>query len=459
MSAAVDSTSLADRLDAVVDGEVTAPGDAAYDEARQVFAAGIDKHPEAIVRPAHVDDVAAVVALAREFDIELAVRGGGHSGAGHGTSDGVVLDLGELKDLDIDVEGRTAWAGAGLTAGEFTTAVAEHGLAAGFGDAGVVGIGGITLGGGVGFLSRAHGLTIDNLLAAQVVTANGERLHVDADNHPDLFWALRGGGGNFGVVTRFQFRLHEVGQVHGGMLMLAATPSAMRSVVRAAEAAPDELSLIINVMSAPPMPFIPEALHGSTVIMVVACWSGAVDEGERVLAPLRASGEVLADMIEPIPYAALLEDEVPARMPFTVAGRSAYTEEVTDAAIRAIIEQVSTSDAALKVVHLRLMGGAIDRVEADATAYAHRGARFMTNVASSYDGAEDRREREAWISGLAELLEVGQPGVYVNFLADDGAARLEEAYPPHTLKRLREIKAAYDPDNVFQVNHNISPTA
>lgn len=246
-------------LRAAVKGRVLTPEDAGYDEARAVFYGGFDRRPAAIVKVADGADVSRVVLLARESGVELAVRAGGHSGAGYGVSDGgIVIDLRDLKALDIDVENRTAWAGGGLTAGEYTAEAGKHGLATGFGDTGTVGIGGITLGGGVGFLVRKYGLTIDDLLAAEVVTADGQLLHVDDEHHPDLFWAIRGGGGNFGVVTRFKFRLHPVDQVVGGMLILPATPEVISGFVAAADAAPEELSTIANVMSAPPMPFLPD---------------------------------------------------------------------------------------------------------------------------------------------------------------------------------------------------------
>ena len=236
-----------------------APEDAGYDKARTVFYGGIDRRPAVIIRVADTDEISRVVSLAHETGLELAIRSGGHSTAGHSVSDGgIVLDLSNLRELQIDIEGRTAWAETGLTAGEYTTAAAVHGLATGFGDTGSVGIGGLTLGGGVGYLVRKYGLTIDSLLAADVVTADGQLLRVDAETHPDLFWAIRGGGGNFGVATRFQFRMHRLDSVVGGLLVLPATPDVIASFIAEAESAPDELSTIANVMPAPPMPFLPQ---------------------------------------------------------------------------------------------------------------------------------------------------------------------------------------------------------
>ena len=293
-------------------GHVIAPGDEDYDKARTVVAGGVDRRPAVIVKVADIDDVDDVVRLARDTGLELAVRSGGHSGAGHSvTEGGIVLDLSDLKGLDIDVEGRTAWAETGLTAAEVTEALEPHGLAVGFGDTGSVGIGGITLGGGVGYLVRKFGLTIDDLLAAEVVTADGQRLLVDAENHPDLFWAIRGGGGNFGVVTRFKYRLHELPETLGGMLILPATAETVAGFIAAAEAAPDELSTIANVMPCPPMPFVPEEHHGKLVILGMLNYAGDPAAGEKAVAPFRALAEPLADLV----HAAAVFGDVPARGP------------------------------------------------------------------------------------------------------------------------------------------------
>src|SRR3954447_2053441 len=278
-----------DQLRAALSGRVIGPDDPAYDAARAVFLTGIDRRPAAIVQVADDADVSRVVSIARETGVELAVRSGGHSTAGYGTCDGgIVIDLSRMRALDIDADGRTAWAEAGLTAGEYTVAAGAHGLATGFGDTASVGIGGITLGGGIGFLARKYGLTIDDLIAADVVTADGSVRRVDADNDPDLFWALRGGGGNFGVVTRFQFELHEVDEIVGGMLMLPATPDVVTGALAAADAAPEDLSSILSVMLAPPMPFVPAEHHGRPVVMALLAHVRGGADGERAVAPFRA---------------------------------------------------------------------------------------------------------------------------------------------------------------------------
>ena len=291
------------RLAPHLKGRILTPEDPGYDEARTVFDAHVDRRPALIARVAGPDDVARVIAHARETGSELAVRGGGHSPAGHGVCDGgIVIDLSALRSFELDAAGRTVWAGAGLTAGAYTVAAGAHGLATGFGDTGSVGIGGITLAGGIGFLVRKHGLTIDNLLAAEIVTADGRLRRVDAQTEPELFWALRGGGGNFGVVTRLQYRLHAVDTVIGGLLVLPATPEVIAGFVAEAEAAPDELTTIANVMLAPPLPFVPEERHGRPVVMARMVYAGDVEAGRRAVAPFLALAEPVADLLRPMPY-------------------------------------------------------------------------------------------------------------------------------------------------------------
>ena len=295
-----------------IKGSVIAPEDPGYDEARRVFSGRIDRHPCVIVRAADAADVARAVRLARETGLPLAVRSGGHSGAGHSTTDsGIVLDLRDMKALEVDVQGASAWAEAGLTAAEYSAGVGSHGFATGFGDTGSVGIGGITLGGGIGYLTRKYGLTIDSLLAAEIVTAESEKLHVDATSHPDLFWALRGGGGNFGVVTRFRYRLHPVDQIVGGLLMLPATPEIVTSLATASEEAPEELSAIINVMPAPPLPFVPQEHHGRLIVMILLCYAGDAEEGERAIAPFRAAATPIVDMVRPMRYPEIFPPTIP----------------------------------------------------------------------------------------------------------------------------------------------------
>ncbi|HUP26818.1 MAG TPA: FAD-binding oxidoreductase [Chloroflexia bacterium] len=451
------SAPIVDQLRAVLKGRVIAPGERDYDKARTVFYGGVDRHPLAVVRAAIASDVSQVVLAAREAGLPLAVRSGGHSFAAHGVcDDGIVLDLSEMKGIELDVESRTAWAEAGLTAGEFSRKAAAHGLAVGFGDTGSVGIGGITLGGGVGYLIRKYGLTIDALLAAEVVTADGQLLHVDAQSHPDLFWAIRGGGGNFGVVTRFRYRLQEVGTVIGGMLMLPATPEIIASFIAEAEAAPEELSTIANVMPALPMPFVPAEYHGRTIIMALMCYAGEGEAGERALAPFRALATPIVDMVRPIPYPQIYPPDDEGYHP-VAAARSMFMDTVDAAIAETIMEHLRGSSGQMAVAQLRVLGGAMARVPDEATAFAHRKRRIMVNLATLYGNPDEAPVHEAWVGKFEAALRQSGTGVYVNFLGDEGAARVRDAYPGATWDRLAAIKARYDPMNLFRINHNIPP--
>jgi FAD/FMN-containing dehydrogenase len=438
------------------DGRVTAPGDPGYDQARKVFYGKWDRRPAAIVRPADAAEVAQVVGLARDTGLELAVRSGGHSLAGHSVADGgIVLDLSQLTALEVDRERRSAWAQTGLTAGAYTKAVGADGLVTGFGDTGSVGIGGLTLGGGVGYLVRRHGLTIDNLLAAEVVTADGRVLQVDHERHPDLFWAIRGGGGNFGVATRLRFRLHELPGIVGGMLLLPADAGVIEGFVAAAGAAPEELSAIANIMVAPPMPFLPPEAHGRLVIMAMLAYAGDAEAGERALAPFRALAEPLADMVQPMPYAGLFVPQEDIEVTEESA-RSMFLDGFDRAAAETVVQHLQASTAPMAVAQLRVLGGAMARVPADATAFAHRDRPIMAGVGAVYEHAADRPAHDAWADGFAAALR-GGPGVYVNFLSDEGPERVREAYPGPTWDRLVEAKRRYDPHNLFHRNQNIPP--
>jgi FAD/FMN-containing dehydrogenase len=459
VSIGTTSTNVVESLRGRVRGRVVGPDDADYDQLRTITTGEYDLHPAAIVRVADAADIGTAIAAARDLGLEIAVRSGGHSGAALGSTEGgLVIDLRELKELDIDEEGRTAWAGAGLTAIEVTAPLAERGLAVGFGDTGSVGIGGITTGGGVGYLYRKHGLTIDSLLAAEVVTADGTVHSVDADHEPDLFWAIRGGGGNVGIVTKFQFRLHELPGIVGGMLILPATAETVAGFAAAADAAPDELSTIANVMPCPPMPFVPEDRHGEVVIFAMLVWAGDPAGADAALAPFRGLGTPLADMIHPGPLTDIYPPEDDSYHPKAFA-RNFFmnTIDLDDADL--MVTQLRASDAAMRVVQIRVLGGAGSRVPDDATAYAHRKSRIMLNVAAFYEGEADRLVRKAWVEALIDGLRQDDDGVYVNFLVDEGEDRIRAAYPGATWDRLAAIKRRYDPENVFHRNQNVPPAA
>lgn len=446
-----------ERLGSRIRGRVIAPGDAGFDEVRRVFAGWVDRRPEYIVRAADAGDVAEVVADAREAGLELAVRGGGHSAAGYGAVDGgIVIDLRDMRRLDIDEATRTAWAETGLTAGDYSSAAQVRGLATGFGDTASVGIGGITLGGGIGFLSRKYGLTVDDLLAVQVVTAAGRLITADATNHPDLFWALRGGGGNFGVATRFKFRLHEIGRVIGGLLVLPATPEVVASFITAADAAPEELTTIANVMPAPPLPFVPAEYHGRVVLLAQMVHVGPLDEGFRAVAPFRSLARPIADLLRPISYPEIYPPVEPNFHPIA-ATRTMFVDAVDSAGVETILDRIESSIPRQRGVQIRVLGGAIARVPDDATAFAHRKRRIMMNVTAVYRRDEDPAPPRAWVDSLWQALQRGKPAAYVGFLGDEGASRVHEAYPPTTWARLASVKGRYDPTNLFHLNQNIQP--
>jgi FAD/FMN-containing dehydrogenase len=437
-----------------VRGRVIAPDDTDYDEAGTPFYGGIERRPAALVRVADDADVSRVLELARESGVELAVRSGCHSIAGHSVSEGgIVLDLWDMRALGVDVETGTAWGETGLTAGDVTDAVGAHGLAVGFGDNRSVGIGGITLGGGIGYLVRKYGLTIDDLLAADVVTADGEVRRVDAETEPDLF---RGGGGNFGVATRFRFRLHKLDTVVGGVLLLPATPDVIAGFVAEAEAAPEELSTLANVMPAPPMPFVPEKQHGRLAIMALMAYAGAPEQGERGLTPFRALATPIADMLRLMPYPEIYPPEQEGSHPVATP-HTMFVERIRDPEAETILEHLERSTAMMGVAQLRVLGGAIARVPTDATAFAHRKSKIMVSVAAVHERPEEVEVHEPWIRGFAAALRQRDGGAYVNFLGDEGADRVRDAYPGPTWDRLRAIKDRYDPTNLVHLNQNIPP--
>jgi FAD/FMN-containing dehydrogenase len=442
-------------------GRVIPRGHADYDAARAVVNGAFDTHPAAVVRVANAADVAAVLNFAQATALEVAVRSGGHSVAGHsGTEGGLLIDLRDLNGIDIDAEARAAWCGTGLTAGEVTRAVEQHGLIVGFGDAPSVGIGGLTLGGGIGYLVRKHGLTIDSVLAAEVVTAAGDILVADEDHHPDLFWALRGGGGNFGVVTRLKYRLHPLPEFTGGPLVLPATPEVLAGFVAAAEAAPEEISTIAMVMPAPPLPFLPPAIHGTLVLVGAMAFAGPANAAQQALAPFRALAAPIADLVGPAPYSSLYMLAPPEDHRPTVTVRSRFVDRMGVGEAQIMLDAMAACDAPMKLGQVRVMGGAMARVPADATAFAHRGSRIMiAYIAMHEPGVEAIARYTGWASDASNALRQDDAGAYVNFLGREGSAGLRSAYPAATWDRLRQVKRRYDPENLFRLNQNIPPAA
>jgi FAD/FMN-containing dehydrogenase len=435
-------------------GRVVMPQHADYEVMRRLVPANYDPRPAAIIRVANAADIAAVINFAQATGLPLAIRSGSHSG--HGNTEGLVVDLRELNGIEVDAAARTAWAGTGLTAGEVTAAVEKHKMIVGFGDTASVGIGGLTSGGGIGYLVRKHGLTIDSVLAAEVVTAAGEIVIADESHHPDLFWAVRGGGGNFGVVTRWKYRLHALPAFTGGPLVLPATPEVVSGFVAAAATAPEELSAIASVMRAPPLPFLPAELHGETVFLCMMAFAGEPDAATAALAPFRGLATPLADLVTAGPYSKLYLPQDPSfRVAFSV--RSRLIDEIGLGEAQAIIDSVERSDAPFAFGEIRVLGGAFARVPADATAFAHRAAPIMFSFIAASANGEEATRHDRWAEeGMASLAR-GEDRVYVNFLTSDLPERIHAAYPAATWQRLRRIKRRYDPENLFRLNRNIPP--
>ena len=437
-------------------GRIAMPGEQHYDDWRGVALDNFDHRPAGIVRVANATDVAAAVNFAQATGLALAVRSGGHSTCGHsGNNGGLVVDLRDLNRIEIDQASRTAWIGTGLTAGEVTAALEPHGLIIGFGDSGSVGVGGLTLGGGIGFLVRKHGLTIDSLLAAEIVTAAGDIVIADASHHQDLFWAIRGGGGNFGVATRLKFRAEPLPEFIGGPLVLPPTPQVIAGFAAAAEAAPEELSTIATVMPLPPLPFVPKEAHGQKVFVALMAYAGSQAGAAAALAPFRALATPLADMVRPAPLSSLyIPEEGPKP---TVTVRSRFIDRFGEAEAGHLLAAYDRSSAPMKMAQIRVLGGAFGRVAEDATAFAHRKSRIMVSFLALYGGgANAAPEHESWASEAISAFGDGT-GAYVNFLGKEGTEGLGAAYPPATLARLRRVKRQYDPDNLFRLNQNILP--
>ena len=440
-------------------GSIILPGSVDYEVARQVKSAQYDRRPALIVRAADARDVARTIELARESGLPLSVRGGAHSLAGFGTNDGgIVLDLGPMKGLLIDPEARTAWAQPGLTAGEYTVAAAAHGLATPFGDTASVGIGGLTLGGGIGWLVRKYGLTIDALLAVEIVTADGRQVTASADSHPDLFWAVRGGGGNFGVVTRFQFRLYPVGEILGGALFMPATPEVVRNLVPISLAAPEELTTISFLMHVPPAPFAPAEHVGKLSVAIMFVWCGEPGAGQAALEPFRKVADPLFELAMPMPYPGIYQMLTEAEKRGYGAHRSRFLTALDDDAVDAILASMAAPSSPAAMIQIRALGGAMARVPADATAFAHRDAQVLVLIITPYEDPATEPVHVAWTRALFDALAPNDAGVYSNFLESEGEARVRAAYPRGTFERLAEIKRRYDPANLFRQNQNIRPS-
>jgi hypothetical protein len=461
-AAPVDATALSG-LRARFRGALLRPEEEGYEEARRVWNGAIDRHPALIARCAGADDVVEAVRFARDRDLAVSVRGGGHSVAGHGVVDGgLMIDLSLMKAVRVDPEGRTARAAGGVLWRELDGATQQVGLATTGGIIGHTGIGGLTLGGGLGHLMRRHGLTVDNLLAVDLVTADGERLRVDAETEPELLWGLRGGGGNFGIATAFEYRLHPVGpMVLGGPVVwgLDDAPQVLAFLDDFAPTAPDELGITIAMMLAPPAPFLPPEHRGRPVVTLVLAWAGDPAAGQRAVAPLLGIGRPLAELVRPVPYLALqsmLDGGAPHGRHYY--WRSHRIHGLPGQVAGVLLDRLASITSPFSQIGGWAMGGAVSRADPGATAVGEREVGFDVSFAAGWaPGDPDGERHTAWVRAGWEALRPHSAGVYVNFLSDEGAAGLRAAYGDR-LQRLTALKDRWDPANVFRMNANIAPS-
>ena len=449
-------------------GELLLPSSPGYDTGRRIWNGAIERRPACIARCTGAADVVAAVRVARDHDLEIAVRGGGHNVAGTAVcDDGVVIDLSGMRAVWVDPVGRTARVQGGALWADVDRETQTYGLATTGGIVGHTGVAGLALGGGIGFLMRRHGLTVDNLLAAEVVTAEGGIVRASADEHPDLFWALRGGGGNFGVVTSFQFALHPLGpSVMAGPVFWAAdnTTDVLRFYRDFAADAPDELGSVVRLGTVPPLPVIPRHLHWRPAIAVICCYAGAVEDGERAVRALRRFGNPLVDLLTPSSYAAFqggLDDSVLHGWHYY--WKATNLTGLSDDAIAVIAEHAYAAGSPRSYAVMFHMGGAVARVPHAETAYSGRDVAHNIVIDAVWlPGEADRHAatETAWARGFLQALQPHSAGsVYVNFLdSDDDSSRVREAYGDQIYPRLAEVKAEYDPDNAFHHNKNIQPS-
>jgi FAD/FMN-containing dehydrogenase len=450
-----------DELRARVRGDVISPDDERYEDARRVYNAMIDRRPAVVVRAVNAGDVMAAVGAAREAELDVAVRGGGHSVPGFGTCDGgVVIDLSRMRGVRVDPATSTARAEGGATWGDFNAATYPFGLATTGGIISTTGVAGLTLGGGIGYLARGFGLSIDNLVSADVVLADGRFVTASEREHDDLFWALRGGGGNFGVVTSLEFALHPVKDIYGGPMFyeLSEVENILRFFREYIADAPEQMGAFPAFQIAPPLPFIPEERHGDTLFAMVACWAGALEDGEEALKPFHDIAPVVAEHVGPMPYPALngaFDALVPPGLQHY--WKAAFVRELTDEAIAAHAAHGPGVPAVNSTMHLYPINGAVHRVSADATAFAYRDATFAPVIAGMWPDPAQNEANIAWVRGYYDAIAPhSEEGGYVNFMAGDDQARIRANYKGN-YGRLVEVKRTYDPDNVFHLNQNIKP--
>ncbi len=443
-------------------GRALDESDADYDDARTVWNAMVDRRPGLIVRCADAGDVAAAVRFARDNGLLVAVRGGGHGIAGNAVCDGgLMIDLSPMKVVRVDTATQRAWVEPGATLADVDRETQAHGLALPTGINSTTGIAGLTLGGGFGWLTRKFGLTLDNLLSADVVTADGELRHASQRENPDLFWALRGGGGNFGVVTAFEFQLHKLGpEVLAGLVVhpFADAEMVLTKYQQALEDAPDELTCWVVMRQAPPLPFLPEEWHGKEVLVLAMCYCGDIEQGEKATAPLRSIGTPIADVVGPNPFTGWQQ----AFDPLLAPGARNYWKshdfvEISDATAGILMDAVRTLPGPECEIFIGHVGGAAGRVDVDATAFPQRSSHFVMNVHARWRDPEMDELCIGWARALFEATRPHAVGTaYINFMPGDETDRVEAAYGS-SYHRLAELKRRYDPLNLFRMNQNVAP--
>jgi FAD/FMN-containing dehydrogenase len=444
------------------EGELIQPGDRTYDDQRRIWNGSIDRRPALIARCASVADVIAAVHFARRTGLEVAVRGGGHSFPGLSVVDGgIVIDLGLMNRIDVDPSRRRVRAQPGIRLGDLDAATQPFGLAVPAGIVTHTGLAGLTLGGGIGWLMRKYGLTIDQLVSAKVVTADGSLLTASETENWDLFWGIRGGGGNFGIVTEFEFRLNPVGPiVLAGPIfwLMEDSPQVLRHYRDWITAVPDELTTIVIHRRAPTLDWVPRELQGRHVVAVGCCYVGDLDEGERVIAPMRRFGKSVLDLCQPKPFVdhqRMFDASLPAGWWYYF--RSCDVDALTDEVIDLTAEHSLRMRSPINTFPIFQLGGAIARVDDSATVFSSRGAGHTFNINATTATADGFDQERAWSRGLWDALKPWHRSVYVNFLMDEGEERIREAYGPAKYDRLKAVKRKYDADNLFHLNQNIRP--
>jgi FAD/FMN-containing dehydrogenase len=441
-------------------GPTLTPGDPGYDEARTVFNAMIDRRPGLIAQPVDTADVQRCVKFAREHDLLVSIKGGGHSPQGYAVCEGgLMIDLSRMKKIVVDPERRTATAEGGVNWGEFDAATQEHGLAIPGGRMPSTGIAGLTLGSGSGWLERKLGYTVDSMTGAEVVLASGEAVHASDSENADLFWALRGGGGNFGIVTRFEYRLHPVGPiVYGGMLGFPRDPAILCAYRDFMESAPDDVGGAAALITAPPEPFVPREVQGQPVMGIVVCYTGDPANGEKAMKPILDLNPVLR-MVAPMPYVAVQALLVAANPP----GMQQYWKaemypELPDEAVRVLIEKATPPPSPLTTIIVQPLGGQVHRVPDDATAMGWRAsANWALHILGSWEDPAENDEQIAWVRSVAAAMHPwAGKGTYLNYLMDEGEQRVRDSFGDH-YSRMVELKSKYDPTNFFRLNQNIKP--